>query len=345
MNPAALVSIIIPFYNEEQYLARAVTTAIEQTYQDLEIVLVNDGSTDNSLSIASEFEKKYQNIKLVSTPTNIGLGHARNMGMETMKGAYLMFLDSDDMLRENAVELLVQNIIQHRSDLVIGKFIQMNGQPADISYGWILDGSPKNNTETILAVYRNEITCTVWAKLYRTVIAKNLRFPDTLWFEDRPFLLNYLLESNSISFLKESILQTQSRPVSITRRLLTKKRIEDNSKVYFLSLDIIKGCLHKKIYATAIDEYQVGVLIDNIIFLYQDKDRIDNLKELQKCQAACISAFKKQLQLNQSRISKRSKLDLMFLQLYKIAGWKILLSLVPLFKKRRCARVNQLRNC
>ena len=104
-----LVSIIIPFYNEEQYLSKAIDSAIAQSYIPTEIVLVDDGSTDESLAIARQYMDNHNNIQLVSVK-NKGLGNARNVGMSVAKGVYLTFLDSDDQLCTTAVEVWVKKI-------------------------------------------------------------------------------------------------------------------------------------------------------------------------------------------------------------------------------------------
>jgi glycosyltransferase involved in cell wall biosynthesis len=336
-----LVSIIIPFYNEEQYLERAVTSALVQTYSPTEIILVNDGSTDNSLHIANDFKNKYENIKLIST-SHVGLGHARNAGVAIATGYYLTFLDSDDVLSKNAVTALVKNINTYQSDIVAGKFKGLDEIQGQMN-GWGLDGKPQTGIEAALEMFHNQIAHVAWAKLYKTEIAKQILFPDNLWFEDRPYLLKYFFRSNIISFEEECIIQAQSRPSSITRRLMSKKRIKDITEVYFLDLETVKGHPREKEFVTIIDKHQVSRFMENLIILCMDKDKIDNLKELQDSFILNLKDFKKQLRKHGSLLGKRDHLDLLFMQLCKLISWEVVFLLLPFYKRRKYTTIQKIR--
>ena len=103
------VSIIIPVYNSSKYLRDCLDSVVNQTYKDIEIILVNDGSTDNSLDIINEYKEKYANI-IAYNITNHGQGYARNMGIRKSSGKYIMFIDSDDYVDVDIVNSLVTNI-------------------------------------------------------------------------------------------------------------------------------------------------------------------------------------------------------------------------------------------
>jgi glycosyltransferase involved in cell wall biosynthesis len=335
-----LVSIIIPFYNEAQYLQRAVTSAIQQSYGNIEFILVNDGSTDNSLEIAESLQAGHPEIHIIST-ANKSLGHARNTGLAIARGAYIFFLDSDDVLHEDAIAVLVANMGQAQSDIAIGKFhaIDTNVAPA----GWKLDGSPKTGTEAALAMYQYQIAYTAWAKLYKANIVQQLRFPEGLWFEDRPFVLGYFLKSEKVSFEATSVLQYQSRPTSITRRLISTKRITDSYNIYLLELATIKDHQEEPLLKKVIDRHQINAFIETLILLYFDKDKLPELQEVQTCFDNTIKAFKQQLAINKSTLGKRDRLDIMLLQLNKAMGWKLTFGLLPLFKRKKCKAVFKLR--
>lgn len=108
-----LVSIIVPVYNVEKYLDQCVNSLINQTYDKIEIILVDDGSKDNSGRLCDEWAKKSNKIKAVHKK-NAGLGMARNTGLEHVTGNYVMFIDSDDYLAENVVEKLLEKLLTEK---------------------------------------------------------------------------------------------------------------------------------------------------------------------------------------------------------------------------------------
>lgn len=124
MNPT--ISICIPSYNQADYLEDAIESAYNQTNQALEILVIDDGSTDNSLEIARRYE--FKEFPLVESPVRVisqvnkGLSSARNTGIMNAKGDYILFLDADDMLKENAVARITQEIIQTNADIVAPSF-------------------------------------------------------------------------------------------------------------------------------------------------------------------------------------------------------------------------------
>ncbi len=119
------ISVIIPIYNVEAYLAKSIDSVLAQTYQNLEIILVDDGSPDNSGKIADEYAKKDNRIKVIHKK-NGGLSDARNAGMDVATGDYICFIDSDDMLPKNAYELMAKKAIEKDADYVIGNYINCN---------------------------------------------------------------------------------------------------------------------------------------------------------------------------------------------------------------------------
>ena len=112
------VSVIIPIYNSEKYLHECLDSVINQTYKDIEIILVDDGSTDKSSSICDEYAKKDERIKVFHTSNN-GPSHARNIGIDNATGEYIVFQDSDDYIELNMIEDTVKEALKSDSDLVI----------------------------------------------------------------------------------------------------------------------------------------------------------------------------------------------------------------------------------
>ena len=129
-----LISIIIPIYNNEKFISRCLDSIINQTYKKIEIIIVNDGSTDKSLDVISKYEKKDNRIKVINKK-NEGVSIARNIGIESSKGDYITFVDADDWLELDAIEKLYIEITEKNVDVVrgnyyINKFISDNANIA-----------------------------------------------------------------------------------------------------------------------------------------------------------------------------------------------------------------------
>lgn len=122
-----LVSIIIPVYNTEQYLRQALDSVINQTYKNLEIICIDDGSTDNSRKILNEYAKKDSRIKIIHHKKNKGVSTARNAALNVAKGTYIMFLDSDDYYVPKTVEYAYKDIVKNNGDIVV--FVECHLEP------------------------------------------------------------------------------------------------------------------------------------------------------------------------------------------------------------------------
>ena len=123
------ISVIIPVYNVEKFIEQSIKSVLNQTYKNLEIILVDDGSTDSSGSICDEYSKKDKRIKVIHQD-NKGLSGARNSGLDIATGKYIMFLDSDDYFENNSCEILYSEIEKKQADYVIGNYIhtKYNGE-------------------------------------------------------------------------------------------------------------------------------------------------------------------------------------------------------------------------
>ena len=205
------VSVIIPVYNVEKYLEECMDSIVNQTLTDIEIICINDGSSDNSLNILEKYAEKDNRIT-VHSQTNKGHAIATNRGMDLATGDFLFFMDSDDILDLKALELTYKAAIEKDVDFVL--FKSMNYDDASGSYyetenfsmNQIAEVVGENifNYKDIGELMFNAIV-TPWSKLYKRdfVMKNNLRFPDGLIFEDNVFFYESLLKAEKIYFLKE----------------------------------------------------------------------------------------------------------------------------------------------
>ena len=180
-----LVSVIVPVYKVEQYLAKCVDSIIGQTYKNLEIILVDDGSPDNCGKICDDYAAKDARIKVIHK-ANAGLGEARNSGIAIATGALLMFVDSDDYLTLDAVQVLYDQMVHDDSDMAIGRYTETydDGRMDDSYTKWM-----RNTVYTGRQVLEQMATdpqlfVSAWAKLYKRELFAQLRYPAIACAED-----------------------------------------------------------------------------------------------------------------------------------------------------------------
>lgn len=200
------VSVIVPVYNTEKYLKRCIGSILNQTFKDTEIILVNDGSTDNSLNVLLEYEKLYLGKVKVLTGPNNGVSDARNKGLDISKGEYVLFIDSDDCIKEDMIELLYNKAIINDADIVrcanetyfeniyIGK---SNVECYPIDNGTILN--PIEEKEYVFKEIPN-----VWNKLIRKSLFENIRFRENMKWEDGPVIRPITALAKKIVYLKDA---------------------------------------------------------------------------------------------------------------------------------------------
>lgn len=168
-NP--LVTIIVPVYNVEDYLERCIQSILNQTYEYFEIIAVNDGSTDGSLSILEKMAKVDKRI-LIHNKANGGQASARNLGLKCMKGDYLIMVDSDDYIQENLIERCLTTVNETKCDLVLFDRYNIN-EKGEKKY--FSAGSGTTMTDACSAP---------WNKFYKADLWNNCFFPEGFWYED-----------------------------------------------------------------------------------------------------------------------------------------------------------------
>lgn len=175
MNNSKLISVIVPFFNAESHIEKCIKCLVKQTYSNIEIVLVDDNSNDNSHEICSKYSLKYDNIRYHKIHnTNEGASDARNYGLKVCKGDYIFFLDSDDLISHVTLEILYQKIVENSADIAI------------CDYTSDLNKIEYNSSDTCKIVsieslfkrlINNQTTTAVWGKLYKKKLFENLEFP------------------------------------------------------------------------------------------------------------------------------------------------------------------------
>ena len=224
-----LVSVIIPVYNVEKYLARCIQSVCGQSYQGLEIILVDDGSKDKSGVICDEYAERDGRIKVIHKE-NGGLGDARNAGVEKAEGKYLLFVDSDDRIHENLVRDTVETAEKNQADMVIFDYIgeEENGNLTDrFTF-------PFSANRVIEVAEEKELimrSCSAVNKLIRRELWKEsgFQFPKGRYYEDLATIPKVMTKTKKIVYLPEVYYYYLMRDGSIMHSRNFEKNYEDRT--------------------------------------------------------------------------------------------------------------------
>lgn len=208
------ISVVVPIYNVEKYLIDCVESIINQTYLDLEIILVDDGSPDNCGKICDELAKKDHRIKVIHK-ANGGLSDARNAGIDVATGEFIMFIDSDDLMELNACEKLVTEITNRNAQMVIGNYIYVNDDGTPWSKE-VFSKEKYKNFKLSIKDYRDSffvMNSAVWNKIYRLDFIKenNMKFIVGIPGEDAPFTTLYFIKSKDVYYIDDIVYKYRQR--------------------------------------------------------------------------------------------------------------------------------------
>lgn len=198
------LSVIVPVYNTEQYLERCLNSLVNQTLQELEILVVDDGSTDDSLKIAKEFEQLYPGKLKIFAKENGGQSTARNLAMEHATGEYLGFTDSDDWVDTDMYEKLYEAAIREGADIAV----------CDIEEHY-----PTHVVHHAAAPHRDwaKGAPSVWDKIYKRQMVGNDRFLPGLWYEDLEFTARQFMKTDKVAVIHTAAYHCFYRPGSTMR--------------------------------------------------------------------------------------------------------------------------------
>lgn len=199
------VSVIIPIYNVENYLARCLDSVTSQTYSDIEIICINDGSTDSSPMILEAYANFDKRIKVINQE-NGGLSCARNTGIANATGEYILFVDSDDIISTNTIKSLLKNAEENEADVVIFSYVQGDSdlQPERFLGSRALTNIGVFNIDTISTSLYQEIIICAWNKLYKTsLIKEKIKFNEGQIYEDIPFWVEVFTTAKRITYVFE----------------------------------------------------------------------------------------------------------------------------------------------
>lgn len=211
-----VISIVVPIYNVEEYLKKSLLSVKEQTYRNFEAILVNDGATDSSAQIATEFVSEDNRFRLIHQE-NKGLSGARNTGLKEADGDYVFYLDSDDILVQDALEVLVDAAVKYQADVVQGNFYYDYPKYLLLNQQQLKETEIYNSEEAMWALLEHKTVLNfAWGKLIKREIAQRYFFPEGKFYEDTFWKYKIIHDSEKYVALKQPVLYYLQRGSAIS---------------------------------------------------------------------------------------------------------------------------------
>lgn len=262
-NP--VISIIVPVYNVEEYLDCCIKSIVKQTYKELEIILIDDGSTDSSGNICDKYSENDNRIVVIHKE-NGGLSSSRNAGLDNATGEYLAFVDADDYVEEQYIEKLYNACIKHSADISICDYYNFDENKVYNSkdnkvYEKIID---KDNL-LIFDSKSNINGVAAWNKLYKASLFKGLRFPENRVCEDIPVSYNVVYKASKIVHLQEKLYWYRNRRGSImhSASLPTEQAILAFDEFLDFCKEKIDDSLYKEKCIKMITKNKANTILEN----------------------------------------------------------------------------------
>ena len=265
-----LISVIVPVYNVEKYIRKCIDSIIQQTYENLQIILVDDGSSDSSGKICDEYAISDKRIMALHKK-NGGTASARNLGIESSEGDYIAFIDSDDYIEKDMIEVLYRSLDHANADISIcgysyidesGRYLEESGNVSfpdevitdtKVAFGHFLDGHA-------------EYYVVVWNKLYRKEIWKNLRFPEDRICEDAYVAHHIISRCKTIIYVNSILYFYVQRDSSKMSRSSDELLFRYTKDALYAYIDRIVYFENHSYHEFAIQEYErtIMFLVQNI---------------------------------------------------------------------------------
>lgn len=263
------ISIIVPVYNVELYINKCINTILNQTFKNFELILIDDGSTDNSGEICDEYLEIDERVRVIHKE-NTGLSDARNVGINIAKGDYIGFVDSDDTINPKMYEILYNLCQEHNADIStclirtidINKERRNNKEYTNKVYIYSNKYAIKETYDGGISGYSS---CN---KLYRSYLFEDIKFPKGRIYEDASILYKLYMKSNKVVFIDKALYNYIHREGSITRSRFSKKRFDIiemyNEKYEFMCNNYPEMCEKiKSMYYESLRNIIIDIVIEN----------------------------------------------------------------------------------
>lgn len=243
-----LITVIVPIYNVEKYINKCIESIKKQTYKNLEIILVDDGSTDRCGEICDNYSKKDNRI-IVIHKENGGLSDARNTGVDWAKGEYITFVDSDDYLDKNYIEKLYRAIKKDNTEISQCGIIKFNEELKETQYIGYSENNIITTKQSIIDMSKEHWVenVVVWNKMYSKELIKDIKFAKGMLHEDEFFTYKALYNSDKISIIKDYLYYYRQNSQSIMGKKYDLKRL-DILEAFNERIDFFKSRREEELY-------------------------------------------------------------------------------------------------
>lgn len=276
-----LISVIVPIYNVEKYLVQCLETIIKQTYKNLEIILVDDGATDNCPKICDDYAERDERIVVIHKK-NGGLSSARNAGLDIAKGDYISFVDADDWLDNNMYSELIKPIVEYDADCVASAiYLECEGDVNTLRPN-TNETSVNDGVDYVRNILDNEspVRFEVWSKLFKRCVVGDTRFKEGQVFEDIYFNRLIYRRINKFAFVDKPLYYYRTSRPGNTNSFFSKKKLSYFSEFEDFISSLIEDGL--RVEARMVDLIIVDMAI-NFYYIAQTSDNNSELiKELKK---------------------------------------------------------------
>ena len=270
-----LVSIIIPIYNVEKYLEQCIKSLINQTYRNLEIILINDGSTDKSTKICEKYKNQDNRIVFINKK-NGGAASAKNEGLKIAKGDYITFVDSDDFIEPDMIEYMVNTIKKYNSDIIQCSFTNLYKNTERFKQDKIVEQkiSSKDFLELFLKKWDSSL---FWNKLFKREVIENVFFKEGRCIDDEFFTYKCVINSKSIVTSNKIVYNYRMRKSGVMKSESSQKQIlKDRVDYLYERYEIVR-----KIYKDLDKDFLEHLLTYYLIIskdYYVDEKLLDYMK-------------------------------------------------------------------
>ena len=311
------LSIIVPVYNVEDYIRKCLDSLVNQTLEDIEIIVVNDGSPDNSQKIIDEFVKKHPKKVKSFIQKNGGQGSARNLGLTKSQGEYIGYVDSDDYVELDMFEKLYKKACEDNYDIVICGSYNVNEKTNDK----IKDLDNIYFEDLKLNAFFGRMA--VWNKIYKRDLLKSMKFRSKIWYEDLDFTLKVLAKANKVAYLNEPFYNYLIREGSTMNNSNIKRNLE-----ILKAFDEINNIdMKDEIEFLAIDHIYISAIVRVINSKGSKELKNETIKELQNYMVKHYPNFKSNKYLY--LLNKRRKI------IYKLINLKMYSLINLIFKIKK----------
>jgi glycosyltransferase involved in cell wall biosynthesis len=303
------VSVIIPVYNVEQYLDKCMESIINQTYRNLNIILVDDGSTDKSGELCDVYANKDDRIRVIHKE-NGGISSARNAALDIITGDYICFVDSDDYAAYNMVETLLSAALENDCEIAIcGHYTEHDGNITVEEP--LVTATQLMNTEEAISALIDDVTVNnyAWDKIYKKCIFEEMRFPVGRAYEDMAIMFKVFYNAHNICRIPDCLYYYQKRTGSISDHINDKRKWYKNCcAIIDAKTDCIKFL--QEIGNKQLEQKGMASLIPTIYAGIRLSDLFKN-KEQQNIYMLYLSEHKSEIESN-PYVNKKNKFLLLF---------------------------------